>query len=172
MNAITKIMISCLIIRFMSLGYLKAQTGITPPPVAAALTIKVAAFEKHLSTTDEISIFVLKSDEVANELIKGIGTKIGNATLIRVESGDTLPDNIPSLLFIGEGSDLFKALAYTRNQKIMSVTHIDDYSSRGVTICLGVGQDGKPQIILNLTSTIEEGLSWNPAIMKVAKTVK
>jgi hypothetical protein len=171
MNVILKIMTICLII-FMPSGHLNAQTENTSPPIAAALTIKVAAFEKHLSTTDEISIFVLKSDEVASELMKGIGTKIGNATLTRVESGDTLPDNIPSLLFIGEGSDLFKTLAYTRNQKIMSVTHINDYSSKGVTICLGVGQDGKPQIILNLTSTIEEGLSWNPAIMKVAKTVK
>ena len=149
MNAVSKTVPGCLIILLVSSGYLNAQTANAPPPVAAALTLKVAA-----------------------ELKKGIGTRIGEATLTYVESGDTLPDYIPSLLYMGEGCDLFKALAYTRNHEIMSVTHIDDYSSRGVTVCLGVGQDGKPQIILNLTSTVEEGLSWNPAIMKVAKTVK
>lgn len=172
MNAVSKTVPGCLIILLVSSGYLNAQTANAPPPVAAALTLKVAAFEQHLSTTDRISIYVLNSEEVAAELKKGIGTRIGEATLTYVESGDTLPDYIPSLLYMGEGCDLFKALAYTRNHEIMSVTHIDDYSSRGVTVCLGVGQDGKPQIILNLTSTVEEGLSWNPAIMKVAKTVK
>ena len=172
MKSISKILMCGLIISILSSGHLNAQTGNTPPPVAAALTLKVAAFEKSLSTAEKISVYVLNSDEVAAELMKGIGTRIGEATLTHVESGDTLPDYIPSLLFIGEGCDLYKALSYTRNHKIMSVTHIDDYSSRGVTVCLGVGQDGKPQIILNLTSTIEEGLSWNPAIMKVAKTVK
>jgi hypothetical protein len=163
---------SCLVIRCMIPGDLNAQSNMAPPPVAAALAIKVAAFEKNLSTADEISIFVLKSEDVANELRKGIGAKIGNATLTRVESGNVLPDSIPSLLFVGEGCDLDQALSYTRKYRIMSITHINDFSSKGVTVCLSVGRDGKPQIILNLSSTIEEGLSWNPAIMKVAKTVK
>ena len=44
-------------------------------------------------------------------------------------------------------------------------------SASGVTLGFGV-TGGKPKILLNLTSSVDEACDWNPAIMKVAKTIK
>lgn len=49
---------------------------------------------------------------------------------------------------------------------------LPDLASKGVTLSFGIDGDGKPAIKLNLTSTIEENVVWNPAIMKVVTTVK
>lgn len=156
----------------ISFQFLIAQTENAPPSVAAALTIKLAAFEKHIMSADSISIYVIGSEDVAVELQKGIGSRIGNGTLKSVQYGNILPVSPPSILFIGEHTNLDSALAFTHQHHLLSVTHISDLVQKGVTLGLSVGDDGKPLIKLNLTSTIEEQLSWNPAIMKVAKTVK
>jgi hypothetical protein len=37
---------------------------------------------------------------------------------------------------------------------------------------IGVNDDDKPKIILNLTASAAEGLYWNAAIMKFATTIK
>ncbi len=153
-------------------GPIMAQEEDAPASVAAALTIKLAAFEKNIAESEGVVVYVLSAPEVAAELQKGIGTRIGSTTLTDVQSGDKLPESVPSILYIGENAELDSALTYTRSRHILSVTHRIDLVKSGVTIGFGVGNDGKPVIRLNLTSTIEEGLSWNPAIMKVAKTEK
>jgi hypothetical protein len=132
----------------------------------------VAAFEKNIASGPEVKIYVLHAPEVAAELEKGIGTKIGNAVLKSVQSGQSLPGQPVNILVLGGAADLNAALNYTRTNHVLSITGSQDLMPKGVTVGIGIGNDGKPMIRLNLTSTIEEGLSWNPAIMKVAKTVK
>jgi len=39
-------------------------------------------------------------------------------------------------------------------------------------ISLGIGlEDGKPKILLNLSASKDEGIDWNPAILKIATTL-
>jgi len=150
-----------------------AQTAEAPPNVAAALTVKLVGFAENLSSEgSEVSIYVLGSPDVAAELLKGVGKPVGKAILQTVMSGDGLPETAPTVLFLGDASKLTETTAYTKTNKILSITNQPDLVTEGVTLGVGVGSDNKPKILLNLTSTTEEGISWNPAIMKVARTIK
>jgi len=151
---------------------LAAQTENAPASLAVALTLKLTAFEKNISSSDSISIFVFGAPTVAEEFQTMIGNAIGNSALKAVQQGDTLPEQPPTILFIGPESDIDQAITYSRQHKILSITATPALVNKGVTLGIGVGNDGKPAIKLNLTSTIEEGITWNPAIMKIAKTVK
>lgn len=149
-----------------------AQVQDAPANVAAALIVKLAAFEKNIASGGDVTVYVMEAPEVAIELEKGIGQKIGSATLKTVLSGSELPGEKPAILYVGDKSKVEEAIGYTHTNKVLSMTGIPDLVNTGITLGFGVGSDGKPQIKLNLSSTVAEGLSWNPAIMKVAKTVK
>ncbi len=149
-----------------------AQVQDAPASVAAAMILKVVGFEKGISAGGDVNIYVLGAADVASELKKGIGTAIGKATLKSVESGEALPGTKPTILFIGNAAKLSDCLAYTHANKILSTTGKPDLVSSGVTLGFGVGADSKPKILLNLSASSEEGLEWNPAILKVAQTIQ
>jgi hypothetical protein len=148
------------------------QIQTAPPNLAATLVVKLAAFEKRIAGGGEVRIHVLGDPKTAVELEKGIGTAIGHSKLTRVTSGTGLPQEKPSILFVGSTVGLENAIAYSRSQKILSVTANPEWVAKGVTLGVGVGNDGKPKILLNLSSSAEENLDWNPAILKIAKTVQ
>ena len=152
---------------------LYSQSGATPPNIVAALIVKLIPLEKNIGGNEEdLTIYVLGAPKVADELKKLIGRKIGNASLKNIVEGDNLPEKKPNVLYVGNASHVNNAMEYTRSNKILSITGIPELVEKGVTLGIGVGEDGKPKIILNLSSTLQEGLEWNPAILKFAKTVK
>lgn len=149
------------------------QTQETPANVAAALILKVAAYERNISDkAEDVTVYVMGAVEVADELRKGIGKSVGNSTLNAIEEGDGLPSIKPSILYIGDESRVNEALEYTRSNKILSVTGKPSLVTEGVTLGIGISDSGKPEIIINLSSSVEEGLDWNASIMRVAKTIK
>jgi hypothetical protein len=150
-----------------------AQSEEAPPNVTAALIVKLAVFEKNLSGSEkDVTIYVMCAPKVAKEFKKGIGKKIGKATLKNVVEGKGLPDTKPSFFYVGNGSKVKEAIKYTRSNKIPSVTGLPQLVREGVTLGIGISKDGKPEIFLNLYSSAEEELNWNPAIMKIAKIIK
>lgn len=148
-------------------GHLLAQVNEAPAPIAAALLVKVIGFEKNISAGD-ILIYVLGSNDLYSELKK----LIGQANIKAVQSGNSLPSSKPSILFIADESKVDEVSKYTQENKVLSATNIPDLVSKGVTLGFGVGDDNKPKILLNVTSSAKEGLDWNPAIMKVAQVIK
>jgi hypothetical protein len=148
------------------------QVQTAPPGLAATLIVKLAAFEKGISNSSTVTIFVLSDPRVAAELEKGIGASVGQSRLSRVISGTRPPAEKPSILFVGREADPVEAVAYSRSHKILSVTATPEWIARGVNLGVGVGNDGKPKVLLNLTATAEENCDWNPAIMKIAKTFR
>ncbi|MBN2414482.1 DUF4154 domain-containing protein [bacterium] len=166
------ILLTCIGISASSFPVAFGQDREAPPYVAAALIIKLAAFETNISGSDSVSIYVLGESDITEELKKGIGQAIGSATLARVEGGNTLPLEKPSILVIGANTKADMGMEYSRQYKVLSMAGNIDLVDRGVTLGFGVGGNGKPVIRLNLTSTVLENVSWNPAIMKLAKTVK
>jgi hypothetical protein len=148
-------------------GFLLAQVNEAPAPIAAALLVKVIGFEKNISA-GEITIYVLGSNDISNELKK----VIGQANIKTVQSGNSLPSSKPSILFVADNGKDDMATKYTQENKVLSATNIPDLVSKGVTLGFGVGSDNKPKILLNVNSSAKEGLDWNPAIMKVAQIVK
>jgi hypothetical protein len=143
-----------------------------PANIAAALTYKVIKYEKNIESSGEISIYVLGAADIQSELKKGIDKQIGSSILKSVDGGDGLPASKPSVLFVGSESSLNAALDYSREHKVLTVTNIPGLVALGATLGIGIGDDGKPCILINLTSSVEENLNWNAAIMKVAKTIK
>ena len=163
---------SLILLTLISSTVIFAQATDAPANVAAAITAKLIAFEKNISgTAQDISIYVMGDAAVAAEYKKAIGKNIGKATLKKVDSGDGVPTSKPNILFVGKSANVGKALEYSRANKILSITGIVDYVNKGVTLGVGV-EGGKPKILLNLSSSSDEGLDWNPAIIKIAKTIK
>ena len=135
--------------------------------------VKLLAFEKNLSSqANDITIYILDAEDVATELKKLIGAEIGKAILKNVESGSELPSTAPSVLYIGNASKVKEAIQYTQTNKILSITGKPDLASKGVSLSIGIGKDGKPKILLNLTSSEDEKLNWNPAIIKISEILK
>jgi hypothetical protein len=167
MKSLKSIINLCVIGLLLLNGQSLAQVKDTPAPIAAALLVKVISFEKNISSSD-ITIYVLGSSEITAELKKAIG----QANIKNVLSGNSLPATKPSILFIGDANKIAVAIEYTRKNKILSATNIPDLVAKGVTLGFGLGDDNKPKILLNLNSSVEEGLDWNPAIMKVAQIIK
>ncbi len=141
-----------------------------PANVAAALTVKIAGFNKNI--TGDVSIYVVGNDAIAAELKKAIGKKIGGGTLKSVTSGSGAPATKPSIIFISSAGSVAAITKYSRANKVLTVSNDPGIVSDGATLGVVVGDDGKPKILLNLTSSVEEGVDWNPAIMKVAQTIK
>lgn len=149
-----------------------AQAKALTAEVTAALIVKLVSFEKKIGGGGEVTIHVIGAPDVAAELKKAIGREIGSSTLKNVNQSDGIPATPPTILYVGNAGAVAGALSFSREKKIMTISGIPGLTQKGITLGLELGDDGKPKIVLNLTSSKEEGLDWNPAIMKIAKTTE
>ena len=140
--------------------------------VAVSLLVKVLSFEKRLSITDEITVFVLDNHELAQAWLSVRGQKIGGGTVTEIITGSKLPRRKPTIVCIGAAVNVSEVTDYTRGNQVMSITVFPEMVDEGVSLGVGVGDDNKPKIFVNLSASKEEGLEWNTAIMKSAKVVK
>lgn len=161
------IVIITFILLFILSSKIPAQALPIPGNVAARLLVKVIEFEKNISKKD-ITIYVQGAPEVANELKKFVG----QAGITEVVSGSSLPESKPTIFFISNAGYLADAIKYTQDNKVLSVSNYPAFVTSGITLGLGVGEDNKAKILLNVKSSEKEGLDWNPAIMKVAQIIK
>jgi hypothetical protein len=145
--------------------------GVAPAPLQAALFLKLLAFDKNIATGGTITIYVVGAPEFAAEMKKTEGKPVGTATLGKVIEGDGVPTEKPSVVYIGADAKLAEFIAYTKGNKILSITGNPALVSKDVSLIVGTSE-GKPKIMLNLSSSKDEGIDWNPAILKVAATMK
>jgi YfiR/HmsC-like len=141
-----------------------------PANMAAALSFKILALENNISGAGDITIYVLGSTEMTGEYTKGVGQSIGGSKLTSVTGGTDLPATKPNIIFVGDEASLAKALEYSHANKVLTVTNLVDLVSKGVTLGIGV-EGGTPKILLNLSSSVSEGLDWQPAIMSIAQKI-
>jgi hypothetical protein len=142
-----------------------------PIPVQAAIFLKLLEFDKNISSGGSITIYVQGSPGFAAAMKKAEGKAVGAATIGKVIEGSGLPSEKPSAVYIGAESVLSQMQTYTTTNKVLSMTGIPELASKGITLTVGISE-GKPKIMLNLSSSKDEGIDWNPAILKVAATVK
>lgn len=79
-----------------------------------------------------------------------------------------LPGNKPSAIYIGAGMDAAAILEFCRSKGVLSICADPALVERGAT--LGFGMEGdKPKILLNLSATKAEGITWNPVLYKISR---
>jgi hypothetical protein len=158
-----------LVLILMGAGFFSGpvQAQQAPAPLQAALIMKILSFYTNLGA-DPFSIHVVGAPDVAAELKKHVGKPAGKATLNDVTVGDS-PDGGAKVVYVG--SNVAGTIAYTQEKQVLSVTGNPEFVSQGVTLGITI-EDKKPKILLNLTSSKNEGINWNPSILKVAATIK
>ena len=144
--------------------------GTAPAAVQAAIFLKLMAFDKTIISGGDITIYVVGSPDFAAEMKKAVGKPVGAATIAKVSEGTGAPSEKPSIIYIGSESSISDLLAYTKANKILSITGNPALISKDVSLTVGVSE-GKPKIMLNLSASKDEGIDWNPAILKVAATI-
>lgn len=151
-------------------GALIAQeTQIAPVPVQAALCIKLLPFNTALS--GDIVLHVMDSPELALEVKKAVGKPIGKGVLKSVTEGNELPTTPPSAIIVTTSTMVASVVKYCRSKKVLSIAGDPALVKDGVALGIGVSS-GKPSVLLNITASKEEGDEWNPALFKIALTVK
>jgi hypothetical protein len=167
-----------LLLMMMSVNPAAAQVGKGSPSFTASNLVKIIAMEKHLSGAGkEVSVYVMNDPDLTAELQKMIGQPIGQATLKEVAGGTKLPDKHVDVIYIGNPDDyLFNTplmqafLQYTKDNKILSVTHEAMLIYKGVALGIG-SMDGTPKFYINLRTSADSGLDWNKAVIKLAETI-
>lgn len=141
------------------------------PGVKAAVLYKVLGFENKIAGEgNQVSVYAVGSNDFAEELKKGVGKNVGKGVLASVEVGTGLPANPPSVIFVEDEAMVDQVVKYAQEKQILSATGKSSFIAKGVTVGVGVGEDGRPRIVLNLSSSKKEGLDWNPAVLKSAVT--
>ena len=145
--------------------------GAAPVDVQVAIFLKLLAFDKNISAGGSITVYVVGSHDFAEAMKKALGKAVGASTIGNVSEGSGAPSEKPSAVYIGTESVLAQMLSYTTANKVVSMTGVPELAQKGVTLTVGVS-DGKPKILLNISASKDEGIEWNPAILKVAAMLK
>ena len=144
-----------------------------PPDMASGLIMQMLTFEKSLMATGgDLTIHVIGSSAIADELRKSIGSSIAKCKLTVVTSSNDVPTEKVSVLVIADSKKVDKAIEYTRAKQIISITNNPDLVKKGISLGIGMNDTGGQSLLLNMTASKAEGLNWKPAILKIAKAVK
>ncbi len=146
--------------------FAKPTSGV-PAKLQVALILKLLPFNKNLS--GDISIHVINAPEVASELKAAIGKSFGSFKLAKVTEGDN-PEAGSKVVYINDSKGVSNGTSFSKKNKATTVTGDPDLASSGISLGIGL-EDGKPKVLLNLSASKDEGIDWNPAILKIASTL-
>ncbi len=143
------------------------------PNVAASLGLKILSLQKQFAgKPGGITIFVLGDNNVARAFLSYVDQSVGNMRLAKVLSGDQLPAEKPDVLFIGDKDKVQEAIKYTRANAVLSMARTEKFIPQGVTLTVYLGQGGAPEITVNMSGALLEGVEVNPATLKVARVAR
>ena len=146
-------------------------------PVKAKSGVKigvvyVAADAESVKVKDEI----LKTLElVADRTIKNVPIK---AVALEYKDPKSLAETVRSqginVFYIapGNASTLSELLRMSHTRGITTATGVPEYVARGVAIGIGIKADKKPDILINLPSSRQEGSEFDASLLRIATLVK
>jgi|TARA_B100000745_G_scaffold93046_1_gene58694 hypothetical protein len=140
-----------------------------PSAVQAKLIGKLVNFEKGISDKGKASIFVVGDNELAEQLSRFAGKRLGRVELTSVDSASQPPSTAYDVIYIGNDADVTSAIQYAREHNALTLTGNTSWVDQGISVGLAV-EAGKPKILLNLSAAKAEGVDWNPAVLKIAST--
>lgn len=143
-----------------------AQRTAAPAGVQAALLLKLIEFHKGITADSVMTVYVAGSAEVAAELKKAIGKKIGETEFRAVDDGAGVPKTKPSVIYVGAGSKAEDIVAYCRQHKVVSFTGVPEAFDKGVTLG-AVVESGKLKVLFNPEASKEEGAEWAAGLFRI-----
>jgi hypothetical protein len=72
----------------------------------------------------------------------------------------------------GNADSLRELLRMSHTQGITTATGVPEYVQRGVAIGIGIKADKKPDILINLPSSRQEGSEFDASLLRIATVVK
>lgn len=152
--------IPLVLISISSFIYSQNRTTAPLPELKASIILRIIELERNISELDRgLTIYVLSAPNLAKALKKLEGKSVGETTLAEVSSGDELPAARPDVLFVGTSRKLNEVKAYTRKNRVLSITDRADVFQRGVSVSI-LTENRRPKISLNPSASMEEGLEW------------
>ena len=146
--------------------------------LASKIILKVMMLDKdiHRKTGGEIVVGVIGSRSATRSFRALKGQPIDRRSLMHVAEVieyDKLPpvSEAPTFLFAGADADPSEVMRYTRDNDLLSVTTVAGHVDKGITLGIGV-EENRPKILLNLTGSKAERMSWDPKILKISRTTE
>lgn len=149
-------------------SFVQAAEGKAPAKLQAAIIVKLLPMYNNLAGK-EYTIHVIDAPDVAQELQGMVGKTTGKGVLKNVTSSAGVPSGGAEIVYIGGNASA--GIDYSTKNSVLSITGDLNTAKSGATLCIGL-ENAKPKIYLNLTSSKAVGADWNPAILKLAQTIK
>jgi YfiR/HmsC-like len=91
-----------------------------------------------------------------------------------VSLGKAVRSNGVNVLYIAPGNaeSLIPLLRVSHTQGITTATGVPEYVQKGVSIGIGIKPDKKPDILINLPSSRQEGSEFDASLLRIATVVK
>ena len=145
--------------------------------LASKIILKIMMLDRELQAKcgGEIVVGVIGSRGATRAFSALQGEPIdkdGTVRVVRVVELKKLPPAVqPTFVFAGKNADPKLVTKYTRDKNVLSVTNVPDHVNAGVTLGIGV-ENNRPKVLLNLTGSEAERMSWDPKILKISKTIR
>ncbi|MFC1764777.1 YfiR/HmsC family protein [Planctomycetota bacterium] len=143
-----------------------------PANVQVALVAKLLAYNKTISKGGNVIVHVVGDGKIAAAMKPAIGRSVGKSKLSNVVEGPIPADKVPDLgaIFVGKADQWPAIQAYCCKHKIMSVSGLPELVGKGVSLIVGASNN-KPKVILDIAASKQEGINWDPKILKIATLI-
>ena len=165
-----------------------------PPDVQITLLLKVLTYDRNFATKARtgVSIGVVyvptdpDSVRVKDEILKTL-SRVGGRTIKNLPIRYTAlefrdPASLEKLVRAnrinvfyvapGNGAGLEALVKMSKTFAITSLTGVPEFVQRGVAIGIGMKPDNKPDIIINLRASREEGSDLDASLLRIARVLK
>ena len=141
-----------------------------PHKLTAAILVKLIEFEKRAESDKSLSIHVVGDSILAGVLREMIGAKSGRRVLGTVTEGDALPESQVDVVLVAKSDNLESILDQARARGIMSASNSRRLAEDGISISI-FDDEGMPGVMLNRSASKQEGLTWQPEILEIARVL-
>ena len=165
-----------------------------PPDVQITLLLKILTYDRSFAVKAKSQVMIgvvyvagdaesvkakddiLKTLQlVADRTIKGVPIK---AVALEYKDPKSLAETVRSqginVFYIapGNANTLTELLRMSHTRGITTATGVPEYVQRGVAIGIGKKADQKPDILINLPSSRQEGSEFDASLLRIANIVK
>lgn len=148
--------------------------------LASRIFLKILLLDRELAskTSNRVIVGVIGSDAAHRAFSALRGQRLDQSKdfvlhdVVRYDSLEEVSRKpSPTVLYVGPDAEPEQVTKFTREHSVLSVTTIDEYLARGVSVGLTI-EEGKPRVVLNLVNSNREGLRWNSKMLKISRVVR